>query len=68
MANIQPEQIVESKQMIRPGKDKIDNLGQAEKWARIPELDLEKTTFTPQASKRGGALPPLSVNPVISPP
>ncbi|MCP3667083.1 MAG: hypothetical protein GY696_32090 [Gammaproteobacteria bacterium] len=59
MANVQPEQIVEPKQMIGPGKDKVDNLGQAEEWARIPELDLEKTIFTPQASERGGdALPP----------
>ncbi len=54
--------------MIRPGKDKKDNLGQAEEWARIPKLDLEKTIVTPQASERGGALPPLSVNPVVSPP
>ncbi|MCP3663630.1 MAG: hypothetical protein GY696_14265 [Gammaproteobacteria bacterium] len=66
MVGVQPEQIVGPKQMIGPGKDKVDNLGQDEEWARIPKLDFEKTIFTPQASKGGRALPPLSVNPVIS--
>ncbi|MCP3667770.1 MAG: hypothetical protein GY696_35640 [Gammaproteobacteria bacterium] len=33
----------------------------------IPQLDFEKTIFTPQANEGGGgALPPSSVNPVIS--
>ena len=68
MTNVQPEQIVKSKQKIRPRKNKKDKLGQAEEWARIPKLDLDKTTVTPQASKKGVTLPPLSVNPVISPP
>ncbi|MCP3661982.1 MAG: hypothetical protein GY696_05710 [Gammaproteobacteria bacterium] len=68
MANVQPEPIVKPKQKIRPRKDKKDNLGQAEEWARISKLDLDKTIVTPQASERGGAVTPLSVNPVISPP
>ena len=66
MAGVQPEQILGPEQMIGPGKDKVDNLGQDEEWARIPELDFEKNIFTPQANERGGALPPSSVNPVIS--
>ncbi|MCP3664986.1 MAG: hypothetical protein GY696_21230 [Gammaproteobacteria bacterium] len=52
--------------MIGPGKVKVDNLGQDEEWARIPQLDFEKTIFTPQANQGGGALPPSSFNPVIS--
>ncbi|MCP3664075.1 MAG: hypothetical protein GY696_16545, partial [Gammaproteobacteria bacterium] len=67
MTNVQPEQIVKSKQKIRPRKNKKDKLGQAEEWARIPKLDLDKTTVIPQASEKGVTLPPLSVNPVISP-
>ncbi|MCP3662789.1 MAG: hypothetical protein GY696_09870 [Gammaproteobacteria bacterium] len=68
MTNIQSEQIVKSKQRIGPGKDKKDKLGQAAEWARIPKLDLDKTIVTPQASEKGVTLPPLSVNPMISPP
>ncbi|MCP3667525.1 MAG: hypothetical protein GY696_34375 [Gammaproteobacteria bacterium] len=55
MAGVQPEQILEPKQMIGPGDDKVDNLGQDEEWARTPKLDFKKTIFTPQASEIEGA-------------